>query len=90
MYTAENLRLARMTGLPSQVEWANRLRDRAIKYLWEQGWHSTDESFRKDMAKLPTEAAWWIDSRSKASGVSHEAARLFLGLEYITPAGADY
>lgn len=81
-------KLEKLTGTRKQIEWADSLRERAIEYIWKQGWHGTSESFREDARRLPTDAKWWIENRVQNS--SHEAARRFLNLEYTTPAGADY
>lgn len=77
-----------LTGSKKQIEWASRLRNDAAAYVWEQGWHGTFASFGEDMEKLPTSATWWIENRIANS--AHEAVRKHLGLEYLTPVGADY
>lgn len=81
--------LPKLTGTTRQIEWAESLRDRALQYIWEQGWHGTEERFITDMRRLPTDAKWWIENRSPQNS-THDAARRFLGLEYTTPAGSDY
>lgn len=83
-----HVELSKLTGSRKQIEWANQLRDRALKSIWEQGWYATEESFAADVKTLPNDASWWIENRIANS--THEAARRFLGLEYATPAGADY
>lgn len=80
--------LPKLTGTSKQVEWANQIREKACKWLWEQGFHGTVESYEKDCGKLPTEASWWIENGKDHS--AGEAVREFLGFEYLAPAGADY
>jgi uncharacterized protein (DUF2235 family) len=90
---ASEFGLGELRGTPKQVEWANTLRDRTINRIWNQGWHTNyNEDFAEDIRKLPLEAEWWIENRSKATGTSDTfaAARLFLGLEYSTPLGSNY
>lgn len=86
--TAQECGLEKLTGSSKQINWATSLRDKALQYICKQGWHGTSESFLEDVHKLPTDASWWIDNQIANS--SHEATRQFLGLEYTTPAGADY
>jgi hypothetical protein len=75
------LGLPDLTGSARQVAWATQLRDAATNYIWKQGWHGDYSQLSRDMGKLPTEAKWWIDNRSK-DGSCSEAVRRFLGLEY--------
>jgi hypothetical protein len=82
------LDLPNLEGTPKQIKWAIALRDKAITFIWEMGWYGSFSELEKDARRLPASAEWWIDNR--CSGRCHEAAREYLGLEYRTPAGADY
>jgi hypothetical protein len=80
--------LPMLDGSDKQVDWANKIRAQALRWLWHQGFHGVSESYAEYCQKLPTDAKWWIDN-GKDHG-AHEAVRMFLGLEYNTPAGSDY
>lgn len=84
--------LPKLIGSPKQINYAKNIRAKQFHELWQDGFHGTDESFVTDCAKLPSEAVWWINS-SKAvypEVVLHIKILQLLGLEYVTPAGADY
>jgi len=74
-----------LTGSRKQIEWATELRGKAVQYLDKEFW-TTEELWQELIEKLPTDFNWWIENKKHP----HEAARIFLGLEYITPPGADY
>lgn len=91
--TAEEYSLPPFTqGTRSQREYATILRDKALSYIWYQGWFGTQKAHKEAFDKLPTDTFWWLDNATESGrGKSaHDAVRRYLGLEYQTPAGADY
>lgn len=76
----------RFSGSRRQIEYAGDLATRAIRHIWQQGFHGTSESFLADVRSLPQDATWWIDNKE----APHAAAMKVLGIEYATPAGSDY